>query len=614
MFHPSRNVVTAWFILLLGGTASILTAWHEFHLHGDVEWSQALLVTGLLATALLSYLALLQGRALRQTTRLAEEMTEQLRRLAMVAERTTNGVIITNAERRIVWVNEGFTRITGYSCEEAMGRNPGQLLQCPNTDRDTQRQLRQAVRSGNSFHGEILNRARDGREYWIDLEIQPLHDAAGTLTGFIAIESDISDRVKAERRAHAMAHIVREAPNEIYFIDARTLEFVEVNQGACVQLGFAREELLGMSAVAVNPDFTLDQYREKVAPVVVGIVDQLVFDTTHSRKDGSTYPVHANLHRSRFEDRDVLVLFVVDLTDRQQLEQQLAQAQKLESIGQLAAGIAHEINTPMQCVMTNVEYLQEICTSLFKVTDAHRDSLYAEALNWQERKAALHELEQKYNYDKLRQNTLDAIGESVEASCRVVEVVRAMKTMSHPGTDEKRWIDLNEMIRSATLVARNHWKYCATLDLQLDEMLPLVRIFAGPVNQVLLNLLVNAADAIHERIELEGTGELGEIRISTWQQAGGVVLEITDTGCGMSDEVKQRAFDPFFTTKEVGKGTGQGLAISYNVIVQQHQGRIEIDSERGVGTTLRIWLPGEAMEMEADVEVSHGSDVVTMLG
>src|SRR5690606_30381579 len=151
-----------------------------------------------------------------------------------------------------------------------------------------------------------------------------------------------------------MAAIVQSAPNEIYFIDSSTFDFVEVNHGACVQLGFDRDELLGRSALDVAPEFTLEQYRAKVAPLVEGVVDQLVFDTIHGRKDGSTYPVHVNMHRSRFEDRDVLVLFVADLTERQILELHLAQAQKLESIGQLAAGIAHEINTPMQCVMTNV--------------------------------------------------------------------------------------------------------------------------------------------------------------------------------------------------------------------------------------------------------------------
>lgn len=586
----------AWFILLVGGTASVLIAWHEFHLKNDLAgW---LLVLGLLVTTLLAHLAQRQGRELQRATRLAEDMTEQLRRLAMVAERTTNGVIITDANRRIVWVNEGYTRITGYSPEESMGKNPGHLLQCPASVTDELRKMRESVRNGQSFQGEILNRARDGREYWIDLEIQPMHDHNGTLTGFIAIESEITARVKAERRARAFADVLREAPNEIYFIDANTLEFVEVNQGACDQLGFRREELLGLSAVAVKPEFTLDQYRSKLTPLLDGTYEQLVYDTTHSRKDGTTYPVHANLHRSRFEDRDVLVLFVVDLTDRQALEEQLAQAQKLESIGQLAAGIAHEINTPMQCVMTNVEYLQEICANLFTVTDAHRDSLYAEALSWQQRKAALYELEQKYNYDKLRQNTLDAIAESVEASSRVVEVVRAMKNMTHPGADEKRWMDLNEMIHSAAMVARNHWKYCATLEMDLEESLPLVPMFSGQINQVLLNLLVNAADAITDRVEAEGTNELGAIRIATRHVDGGVLFELSDSGCGMSEEVKKRAFDPFFTTKEVGKGTGQGLAITYGVVVQHHQGRIELDSEVGVGTTVRFWLPGEEVDIE----------------
>lgn len=558
----------------------------------DLAW--LLIACGCLMTLLVAYILQVQSTALQRARQLADCMTEELRRLAMVAQRTTNGVVITDADRKILWANEGFTRLTGYDIAEVLGLTPGHFLHCPSTDADTLVAIRNAERGVTAFHGEVLHRRKSGEEYWVDLEIQPLLDESGDLYGFIAIQSDITDRVKAERRARSLAGILQESPNEIYLFDTHSLCMVEVNTGACQQLGYTRDEMIGQPAELFNPDFNEEKVRQLVEPLASGSLDKLVFDTKHRRKDGTEYHAHVNLHRSRFEGHDVYVAFVADLTDRLQLEQQLAQSQKLESIGQLAAGVAHEINSPMQCVVTNVEYLSDVCVDLFKVTDAYRNSLNYSAKSWEDRKSELERLEVEFDYEQLRQNTLDAIVESVDAATRVVEVVRAMRTMSHPGSTDKIWVDLNEMVRSAVMVTKSRWKYYASMELALDETLPSIPLLSNQVNQVLLNLLVNAADAIGERLGRANAAELGRIELATWWESGGVMIRIRDTGCGMTEEVKQRAFDPFFTTKEIGRGSGQGLAISYDVVVQKHGGRITIDSEVGEGTTVTVWLPGHS--------------------
>ena len=192
-----------------------------------------------------------------------------------------------------------------------------------------------------------------------------------------------------------------------------------------------------LTPVDIKMQFDEAAFHALLSPLAAGRLPKLEFETSHQRKDGSEYPVHVNLSRTMFHDRPVCVAFVTDLTERLQLEQQLAQAQKLESIGQLAAGIAHEINTPMQCVVTNVEYLTETCVSLFEISDSYRESLCMPSTSWAERKANFDTLEAKYNYYHLRDNTLDAIVETAEAATRVVEVVRAMKSMAHPGSAEK---------------------------------------------------------------------------------------------------------------------------------------------------------------------------------
>jgi PAS domain S-box-containing protein len=265
-----------------------------------------------------------------------------------------------------------------------------------------------------------------------------------------------------------------------------------------------------------------------------------------------------------------------DITDRKSLEQQLNQCQRLESIGQLAAGVAHEINTPMQCVGGNVEFLKNCCGRLFGVLDA-----YDEALRGSENR-----------FTHIRRQVPAAIDEASDAVQRVIEIVRAMKAMSHPGAQEKSFADLHELIRSAAAISRNRWKTAATVEFDFDDSIGEVKLLSAEMSQVMLNLIVNAADAIVARYG-EGSSELGSVVIRTRAEGDDVAIEVSDTGCGMSDDVKRRIFDPFFTTKDVGKGTGQGLAISYDVIVRKHGGSIEAHSVPGEGTTFVIRIPRE---------------------
>jgi signal transduction histidine kinase len=282
--------------------------------------------------------------------------------------------------------------------------------------------------------------------------------------------------------------------------------------------------------------------------------------------------------------------FFQDISDRKLLETQLSQAQKLESIGQLAAGIAHEINTPMQCVGGNVEFLKTCYQQVFNVVDTYRAQLVGPKSNWQQRKEEMDRLIVDCRYDMLREEAPAAIEEAADAVQRVIEIVRAMKAMSHPGTKAKVSTNINELIRNAAAISRNRWKYVADMELQFEEPLPDVQALPAELSQVFLNLIVNAADAIVEKYG-ETPLELGKITICTSSDANGVRIDVQDTGVGITDEVRHRIFDPFFTTKEVGKGTGQGLAIAYDLIVNKHLGRITIDPGPNKGATFSVWLP-----------------------
>jgi PAS domain S-box-containing protein len=291
-------------------------------------------------------------------------------------------------------------------------------------------------------------------------------------------------------------------------------------------------------------------------------------------------------------DNDVVGMIGIfqDISSRKLLEAQLAQAQKLESIGQLAAGIAHEINTPMQCVGGNVEFLKGCYERLFQVVDNYRTLLVGPDMSWSQRKCEMDRLITDCRYDHLRTQAPAAIEEAADAVQRVIEIVRAMKAMSHPGTAGKVSTNINQLIQNAAAISKNRWKYSAEIAFHLSEPLPDVKALPAELSQVFLNLIVNASDAIVEK-NGENNPTLGRITISSRADRDGVQIDVTDDGNGIPAAVQQRIFDPFFTTKDVGKGTGQGLAITYDVVVNKHGGVIDVESKVGEGTTFSIWLP-----------------------
>jgi PAS domain S-box-containing protein len=317
------------------------------------------------------------------------------------------------------------------------------------------------------------------------------------------------------------------------------------------------------------------------------------FELEVYRLDRSTIWISASV-RARFRDGELagFVGMFEDITERKLLRDQLLQSQKLESVGQLAAGIAHEINTPIQYIGDNVRFLQDSFRDLEGVftpcaevlAEASADAPQLPAL--ERAVAARDAVDTTFLFAEIP----NAITQTLEGVSRVAALVSAMKEFSHPGTGEKVLIDLNHAIENSVTVARNEWKYVAEVRLELDRNLPSVSCLPGEFNQVVLNLIVNAAHAISDASS-EGTTGKGVITIRTRELPAAVEIQIQDTGTGIPQGVQSRIFDPFFTTKEIGKGTGQGLAIARSVIVDKHQGSIVFETEAGVGTTFFIHLP-----------------------
>jgi signal transduction histidine kinase len=291
-----------------------------------------------------------------------------------------------------------------------------------------------------------------------------------------------------------------------------------------------------------------------------------------------------------------------DITERKQLERQLAQAQKLESIGQLAAGVAHEINTPVQFIGDNIRFLEESFGDLDQLLavyagmrEAARSGRIDEAVI-----AGVEAREALADVDYLREEIPKSIAQSAEGVERIAAIVKAIREFSHPGAAEKAPVDLNRAVETTTLVSRNEWKYVADLQLDLAPGLPMVSCVRGEINQVILNLVVNAAHAIAEKTG--GTAEKGQITVTTRADGEWAEVRVSDTGTGIPEKAQANVFNPFFTTKPVGKGTGQGLAIAHMVVVQKHRGTIHFETEPGKGTTFIVRLPINGTGKQAVME------------
>jgi two-component system NtrC family sensor kinase len=324
--------------------------------------------------------------ARKQAEQDARRSAEENKRLALVARYTDNAVVITDAQGRMEWVNDGFTRITGYTLDEVIGKKPSQVLQGPETCRETVAHMRGAIERGEGFDVEIINYGKNGRRYWLEIEARPILDAAGKVCQFIAIEADITERKAAEWH--------------------------------------------------------------------------------------------------------------------------LSQAQKLESIGQMAAGVAHEINTPAQYVGDNTRFLEGSFGEILCAMSEYEAELAALSPE------KAQELGGKHDLAYLREEVPKAIAQSLEGVGRISSIVRAMKEFSHPGSVDKEPADLNAAIESTVTVCRNRWKYVADLRLDLDPNLPRVNVMLSEINQMVLNLVVNAADAISDVVG-DGSGGQGRITVST---------------------------------------------------------------------------------------------------
>ena len=288
------------------------------------------------------------------------------------------------------------------------------------------------------------------------------------------------------------------------------------------------------------------------------------------------------------------IVFLRDITEKKFLKNQLLHSRKLEIIGQLAAGIIHEINTPTQFISHNIHFFQESFEDIEEIIQKY-EALKTKAKVFSELSPVNSEIElllKKHDMPYLKEEIPNAIKECAEGIETISTIVKAMKEFSHPGAKEKENININEIIKNTITISKNKWKYTADLETDLMSDLPFIYGFPVALSQVILNIIINAVHTINEKIKAEKISK-GLIIIKTKQNENNIQISIKDSGQGIPEDVKPKIFTAFFTTKEVGQGTGQGLSMAYSVIAEQHKGTIFFESEEGIGTTFIINLPIE---------------------
>lgn len=406
------------------------------------------------------------------------------------------------------------------------------------------------------------------------------------------IAAILKSGLEAQEQALQFSELLDESLNEIFVIDIPTLRIVNVNKGACEHLDYTRDQLKAMTPIEITPGLTENDMCDRLIALAESAEKVIVYESTHQRSGGSTYPVEVNLQLSNILERPVALAIVSDITQRKTLEDQLVHARKLESIGQLAAGIAHEINTPAQYVGDNTRFIQETMVEVIDLVNVFQRLYVASRDNsiTPELVKEAGDLIQSVDPEYLAEEVPAAIEQSLQGITHITKIVRAMKEFSHPGGKNQELVDINKTVQSTITVASNEWKYVADIQTELDEHLPAVPCMPQEISQVVLNLIVNAAHAIAETLE-EGSDSKGTITLQTVCNQGRAEIRISDTGGGIPDHIKERVFDPFFTTKEVGKGTGQGLSMAYKTIVNGHKGELNFISKAGEGTTFVISLP-----------------------
>ena len=519
-----------------------------------------------------------------------------------IFEASQDAIFITSKEGSFLNINSAGLDLFGYSWDELITMKVVAIYANPS---DRLKLIADLERKGFVQDYAITFKKKDGTLVYtlMTANLRITENGEITLQGIIRdiTKSKLAD--EALREAHAQINHLLGSISSILIGISSNDQINQWNIAAEKSFGISSEEALGKRFSEcgikwewneVQSQLALCKERKKAVQL-----ENLHYNGTDGR-DGLL-----SLHINPIVDASGkywgYVFLGIDITEQKKIEAQLMLSQKMESIGQLAAGIAHEINTPMQYIGDNTIFLSDAFRNILDILKAYESISKDEKndeflLNLNK----LKDMAKEFDLDYLEEEIPKAIEQSLEGINRVRNLIAAMKEFSHPGKQGKSFSNINKAIEGTAIISKNEWKYVADLETQFDLNLPLVYCAIDQINQVVLNMIINSSQAIKELVD-NGTILRGMIKIQTEYKEPNICITFSDTGKGIPRSLIHKIFDHFFTTKEVGKGTGQGLAITHDIIVNKHHGSIEVNSEEGKGASFIVTLP---------VKSDEGSDVL----
>jgi len=536
--------------------------------------------------------------------RAEEAAKESEARYRSLFENVPVGIYRTTPDGRILMANPAFVQILGYKTfEDLAKRNLEENGYGPGYSRADFKQRIEGEGLVRGFEAEL--KRKDGSVVFTRESGKVIRDVTGQALYYEGTIEDITEFRRSELQNLRLVAAIEHAGETLMVSDQKG-QIQYANTAFGKMFGIAADEVVGKN---INFFSNVYQNSEDWQTILKtprsGQVWRGVIRIDHA--DGMTLDIEATISPVLGLDKEVssFVFVMRDVTQERAAEMQRRQSQKLEAIGQLAAGIAHEINTPTQFIGNNLRFLQNGFQELSRLINQYqtichcvKDGVIPEDV-LQETRAMAKQIDLDFLVSEIPQ----AIDGSLKGIERVTKIVSAMKEFSHPGTREKEITDINHAIENTIIVSRNEWKYAAEMVTDLDPELLHIPCLVDEFNQVILNLINNAADAVREAQSTRQDNEKGYISISTQRAGSWVIVKASDNGTGIPANIRERVFDPFFTTKEVGKGTGQGLLISYDVIVNKLGGKISFETEEGKGTTFIIHLPIEPIQEKESTDL-----------
>jgi PAS domain S-box-containing protein len=511
-------------------------------------------------------------------------------------------IYFKDKESRFIRINKALAKWLGLkSTFEAVGKHDHDFYLKENVEGYSIDE-KQILQTGQPIiNKDEMNKWSDGRIAWISTTKMPLKDKDGQIIGTFGISRNITDRKLMEQtlwNEKEELKITLSSVGDGVITTNKEGKIILMNKKAEMITGWSSEESFNRPLSDVFIIINNKNNQVYINPVRLllktsapeSINDQSILITKENKDRIIEY--NASSIKDKTGNFIGFIIVFRDITEQKRIEAQSALSQKMESIGQLAAGIAHEINTPMQYIGDNTRFLQDSLKNFFEILNTI-EIFSQKSENLDDLKdscSKFKKMKEELDFEYLKTEIPSAIEQTLTGVDRVRKIVLALKDFAHPGVKEKQPSDLNHGIEVTATISRSEWKYVSELETDLEEGLPPVYCVIDEINQVMLNMIVNSAHAITDAIKKESS-QKGKIIISTRKEDQFVKITISDTGKGIPKSNLNKIFDPFFTTKVVGKGTGQGLAIAHDIIVNKHKGTIQVESEVGKGTTFIIRLP-----------------------